>query len=169
MLLLQILSRWNNILIRVLSFIMAMLTSFCWMGTFCSYPLTLVRCIESSPLCHHELSIPKQKDMLTIFFDDKGMRIVNIFWYFFQYITCLPRCQCMFWNHIFCPPFVEDYTKPRTMLLDLEIGLWMRIKIHNELIELINQIKIMSIMGLSFHYSWFLPVPPLEAVIGCRK
>ena len=61
--------------------------------------------------------------------------IINIFWCFFQYITCLPRCQCMFWNHIFCPPFVEDYTKPRTMLLDLEIGLWMRIKIHNEVIE----------------------------------
>ena len=94
---------------------------------------------------------------------------INIFQCFFQWISCLPRCQCMFWNHIFCPPFVEDYTKQRTMLLALEIGLWMKIKIHNELIELINQIKIMSIMGLSFHYSWFLPVPPLEAVIGCRK
>ena len=45
----------------------------------------------------------------------------------------------MFWNHIFCPPFVEDYTKPRNLLLDLEIGLWMRIKIPNESIELINK------------------------------
>ena len=76
--------------------------------------------------------------------------MINIFQCFFQWISCLPRCQCMFWNHIFCPPFVEDYTKPRTMLLALEIGLWMKIKIQNELIELINQIKTSIFNGLEF-------------------